>query len=94
MTYRATGLLGGGSLPKDQTWNQVLDSASTDAKASRDGNLYRSIQSASPFIVGSYDPTAVSHSEFNQAQGHINQVGSLCGAYGVTFPQYGSATSG
>lgn len=92
VSSNAPGLLGGGGLPKNQTWNQVLDSASADAKASQDGNLYRSIQSASPFIVGSYDPTAVSHSQFNQAEGQMNQVGDLCGAYGVTFPQVGSGS--
>jgi hypothetical protein len=92
VSSNAPGLLGGGGLPQGQTWNQVLASAAADAKASQDANLYRSIQSASPFIVGSYDPTAVSHSQFNQAQGQMNQVGDQCGAYGVTFPQEGSSS--
>jgi hypothetical protein len=90
VSSNAPGLLGGGGLPKNQTWKSGLESASADAKASQDGHLYRSIQSASPFIVGSYDPTAVSHSQFNQAEGQMNQVGDLCGAYGVAFPQVGS----
>jgi hypothetical protein len=88
----APGLLGGGGLPKDQTYSQILDSATADAKASGDHNLYRSIQAASPFVVGSYDPTAVSHAQFNQAQGQMNAVGDQCGAFGVTFPQVGSGT--
>jgi hypothetical protein len=91
------GLLGGGGLPKDQTWNQVLDSASADAKASGDSDLYKSIQSASAFIVASYDPTAVftgriSRSQFNRAEAQVNEVGNLCDPFGVGIPSVASAT--
>jgi hypothetical protein len=89
VTTNSPGLLGGGGLPKDQTWSQVLGSASADAKASRDSNLYRSIQSASPFIVGSYDPGAVSRSQLIHAENQMDHVGYLCGAYGVGFPLVG-----
>ena len=97
LSSNAPGLLGGGGLPKDQTWTQVLDSASADAKASGDRNLYKSIQSASPFIVASYDPpraaaAAVSHTQFYQAEAQMNHVGDQCDAFGVTFPQMGSPT--
>jgi hypothetical protein len=85
----APGLLGGGGLPQGQTWTRVLDGASADAKASGDSKLYKAIQSASPFIVGSYDQAAVSRSKFMQAEGKMNDVGDLCGAYGVTLPQVG-----
>jgi hypothetical protein len=94
VSSNSPGLLGGGGLPQGQTWTQVLDSASGDAKASGDGDLYRAIQSASPFIVGSHNPAAVTRSQFDQAEGHMNNVGDLCGAYGITFPPVGSPTEG
>jgi hypothetical protein len=70
----------------------VLDSASTDAKASGDSKLHKAIQSASPFIVGSYDLAAVSRSQIMQAEGKMNDVGDLCGPYGVMMPPVGSPT--
>jgi hypothetical protein len=89
-TVTTGGILSPAGQPQNQDPSQKLNAALSDSKASGDTSLYNAMKKASPAVTGAYNPSSVTQAQFNEAMARMNDVGGLCGPFGVTFPQIGA----